>query len=958
MSLDECVRACGGSKKRGIDEFARTYGNGMDLSALFFCDNECGFSGSLGVVTSHEKCCTPWTAEDDDLLWQIVTDQGIGDDRGDWDRKAQNFDVYRSGSSVSHRYRKLLSMVPDGEDGVREKKRKTNDLAEDRYAEGVIVAVAERERKANDHRRFVSELKDNSVPIEDHGGTPVINHSRRVHYPAALDQNGNTVYPTLRNIQGDLTQPDAAQRYMVHHTAAAKDKNGQAKSKGKSSNAGQQQQQKPQVTARKMKLCDWVRRKCDAIDEDDVMLHPRTTHLLFWETKGTIRDADGGGAEGAQCLPWKEIDALQSHLSSLGVVEGAVVCNGGMSDFKHAMSLVKQSKCSPVLAVKSVGGASEKVASVFEARQRNDPGKAPGVSPNRPVMYSDQYAATSLEGVIPSELISKHYDGAAGAGVVSDASDESADDREMIVVDVVDPSAGQHVQKDIAALITMGRGGGSGGGAGLSDRRQIGFAAGERARFDRAWGMCLLFGANATGQKRLGDAYGWMMAFIMFSIVGVAVAKIGYFLPHGYNTHDATLAVNRSGVRRLEEEGVLVGTNVYGNVATGSTDGGDEGEALSVSFDVLWGESVTVQVEFLHLMLVLLPMASGVLLTLNNAFNPMQKRRAFEWGAKSLESEIYTYRTRALAFSPAGPTASSTSSADWAGSITDGEEALSPSNGVGWDRVGGEQALAKKFVRRIEGVSNALGTETALTHMSYPDEQPRVKVARLTYWGYCCAGYGGDDADVADGKNHASGGRRRGRKSNRREYTTGLEDRLQAAYQLPRTFEGEPSPLEHGRFETFVDDGYGPLTAEEYVMCRTKPALVTMQQKLGPLARRRLLYLALIYVLTASLVVCGAMHLDLSILLVQTAIGVVAMVLEHQRLEQTVVLCNRGVKQISHLLIWWDSLSFVEKRHSTSVDRLVRMTEQVLLAEATSFYDHRGTRGADEMTAAGDTVGS
>jgi hypothetical protein len=164
--------------------------------------------------------------------------------------------------------------------------------------------------------------------------------------------------------------------------------------------------------------------------------------------------------------------------------------------------------------------------------------------------------------------------------------------------------------------------------------------------------------------------------------------------------------------------------------------------------------------------------------------------------------------------------------------------------------------------------------------------------------------------------------------------------------------------LEHGRFETFVDDGYGPLTAEEYVMCRTKPALVTMQQKLGPLARRRLLYLALIYVLTASLVVCGAMHLDLSILLVQTAIGVVAMVLEHQRLEQTVVLCNRGVKQISHLLIWWDSLSFVEKRHSTSVDRLVRMTEQVLLAEATSFYDHRGTRGADEMTAAGDTVGS
>lgn len=61
-----------------------------------------GGGGSVG---------TAWTEEDDDLLRQLVDDSGSGN----WEKKAANFDTYRSGNSLSHRYRKLLVGIVDAE---------------------------------------------------------------------------------------------------------------------------------------------------------------------------------------------------------------------------------------------------------------------------------------------------------------------------------------------------------------------------------------------------------------------------------------------------------------------------------------------------------------------------------------------------------------------------------------------------------------------------------------------------------------------------------------------------------------------------------------------------------------------------------------------------------------------------------------------------------------------------
>jgi hypothetical protein len=43
----------------------------------------------------------------------------------------------------------------------------------------------------------------------------------------------------------------------------------------------------------------------------------------------------------------------------------------------------------------------------------------------------------------------------------------------------------------------------------------------------------------------------------------------------------------------------------------------------------------------LGVVVVVLPMVSGVLLTLNNAFTPMQKAAALRWANAKMESHIY-----------------------------------------------------------------------------------------------------------------------------------------------------------------------------------------------------------------------------------------------------------------------------------------------------------------------------
>jgi hypothetical protein len=373
---------------------------------VYYCDHRCGFTGSHDDVAKHERTCklappqlTAVSSPEQQVTKRIETvtaDDGV---------EPVDPTVGIPTSTTAPRDDNVDS---DGHDDTAVWVRAA-----------VVSAAAAKLQKEVDHNAFVRELVESSVVVRnDRAATPSVN--TRVHYPTeAVVVDGNLpvpMYPTLAHIQGPLTDPEGHQANLPAD---------QVESKGK----------RTSTRKSKIEVSEWLRKKCAAIDDETVVLHPRMTHLLLWQAPGTqIREGDSKDPH--ECLPWSAVDALHAHLSSLGVAEGAIVVNGNLSDFKHTVSLVRKDVLSPVIAVKSVGGASEKVVSVFESRQTIDPSKPPGTAPNRPRDFSDPYPIEAIDPDLREVMFSV------------DGTD--AEDREMIVVD---GACAWPVRRPSAALI-------------------------------------------------------------------------------------------------------------------------------------------------------------------------------------------------------------------------------------------------------------------------------------------------------------------------------------------------------------------------------------------------------------------------------------------------------------------------------------------------------------------------
>ena len=203
---------------------------------------------------------------------------------------------------------------------------------------------------------------------------------------------------------------------------------------------------------------------------------------------------------------------------------------------------------------------------------------------------------------------------------------------------IVHAAVGQCVQKQMAELLTM-----SGG----AEERQIGFAACERARFSTAWNLAMLYHTNAQSQKVTSDFLNYVSFLLAVLVVVIVVIKQMLLMEQtgGGNEehhHDLEIlkAIARENVRvcELNDEGLaqLTDALVYGVCS----DEKEDDTAATVPKDA---EQLA---DILQLLLVVLPMVSGVLLTLNNAFHPMQKYNALRWAAIKIQCEIYIYRSR------------------------------------------------------------------------------------------------------------------------------------------------------------------------------------------------------------------------------------------------------------------------------------------------------------------------
>lgn len=106
-------------------------------------------------------------------------------------------------------------------------------------------------------------------------------------------------------------------------------------------------------------------------------------------------------------------------------------------------------------------------------------------------------------------------------------------------------------------------------------------------------------------------------------------------------------------------------------------------------------------------------------------------------------------------------------------------------------------------------------------------------------------------------------------------------------------------------------------------------------------------------VATATSVLLGTLHLDLYIAVSAALVSFCTSVLEYQRLEASVVIHNNCIKDLTRLAGWWSSLTFVERRMPQHKDRLVRITEDSAMAEATAFYQNAPTAMSEEGSSKG-----
>ena len=349
---------------------------------------------------------------------------------------------------------------------------------------------------------------------------------------------------------------------------------------------------------------DWVNKMSGDIGKNDIALHPNSTHLLFWDLPGTRR-------QGAQMLPWTEIDKFHEYLFDQGVMEGTLVCNGNQSDCNYAISAVARS--TPVISLKSAGGSSEFISELFEKRVVGGPHDV-----GRPVGFAARYPPDAIEPKFRSNV---------------NSLPKESEEREMLVVDVINTEVGKVLQKQMADMLTM---------QDSAEEKMIGFLSSERERLSNAWAWSILYIRNSVKEKMLADLLSYLAMLFNFAVVVVIVYKTSKF--HWVDS----LRPRR---RLLQEITSILPANMSLDASAASAWRRLQDEAADTDENNRLEKTELENV--LELLLIIIPIMTGLLLTMMKAFSPVQKCNALRWAAYACEKEIYTYRARTSCYSAA-----------------------------------------------------------------------------------------------------------------------------------------------------------------------------------------------------------------------------------------------------------------------------------------------------------------
>jgi len=356
----------------------------------------------------------------------------------------------------------------------------------------------------------------------------------------------------------------------------------------------------------------------------------------------------------------------------------------------------------------------------------------------------------------------------------------------------------------------------------------------------------------------------------------------------------------------------------------------------------------------LSLTVAILPLITTFLLTCLSRFSPLSKWTMLRAGADQVRSEIYKYRCRADAYGLAsGETELEMMISVEAGKVVQTESGNprkqpvvpEPVMGAAGMKKGAQTEATEKYssramngrlprratlARTLENISNeVMHSDVKLDSLREPP------ASALSYLFTSLVG--------------------QEYKQLQRDYPTGsLPYPRPIENYGPLTGNDELEALEAGfgsslgthASERPVDDGFSAMTADDYVTFRLRPILAQQKQMTNRLTMVHAVLQTSLFLSSAANAILGLLGYKLWVSFVVSFVSTLAAIMDYEMLSARVGSLNEAITTLQNVLLWWSSLSMVEKRFPQHMQTLVKTTESVAGADNV-WYRKKALRPED-----------
>jgi len=159
--------------------------------------------------------------------------------------------------------------------------------------------------------------------------------------------------------------------------------------------------------------------------------------------------------------------------------------------------------------------------------------------------------------------------------------------------------------------------------------------------------------------------------------------------------------------------------------------------------------------------------------------------------------------------------------------------------------------------------------------------------------------------------------------------TTNLQRRLPSRHMRHFQRRGHP--------EAGCDDHQSPLDASKYIALRVRPTMAFYEKRVPQYTWRGLLLKILILLLSGTATVLSRYNLSSLVTIATAAVFATTSWTEFSDVEHKVERYSRLISGLKDNLLWWDSLTDVQKVSVTNISRFVLRSESIIAEEQTKW---------------------